>query len=435
MSRFGKDGAISNFDFCFHPDTRIQLINGETDTIKSVCERVQRGENVYTYAINPETEQFAVTRIVAGRKTRVNSETVVVTLDTGKSVICHPEHKFMTRDGSYVQAKDLTSGTSLMRCDVFSSANYGVDYRLVGTTRNASSGQREHRMIAEYFYPENTLQDSVVHHIDGNGLNNAVSNLAVIPQSEHCRHHITEFWGSLTAEQRSEIARQNATHKRIEKLNAGQQKWWASLSDEERTAFCQNISEHAKLRVGEKNPMYGKRHSDDTKSLIGSLAHARSMKLSESDRKRIGNRMTRAKIVKFAQCLIESGESLRKETWDTLKTRYTPTWETSVPVLVESGYLQNHKVVSVVPGERSDLYNIQVESEFHNYPLADLGVVVSNCSLEIRVAAIISGDKHYCEMLQAGTDFHKATAALVFNVPIDEVTKEQRQNAKAVNFG
>lgn len=56
-------------------------------------------------------------------------------------------------------------------------------------------------------------------------------------------------------------------------------------------------------------------------------------------------------------------------------------------------------------------------------------------SLEIRVAAIISGDKHYREMLQAGTDFHKATAALVFGVPIEQVTKEMRQSAKAVNFG
>ena len=39
------------------------------------------------------------------------------------------------------------------------------------------------------------------------------------------------------------------------------------------------------------------------------------------------------------------------------------------------------------------------------------------------------------EAFKNGEDIHKQAASKVFNIPIDEVTKEQRSNAKAVNFG
>lgn len=56
-------------------------------------------------------------------------------------------------------------------------------------------------------------------------------------------------------------------------------------------------------------------------------------------------------------------------------------------------------------------------------------------ALEVRVAAIISGDPHYKSALLSGTDFHKVTASTVFHKPVDEVTKAERQAAKAVTFG
>ena len=55
--------------------------------------------------------------------------------------------------------------------------------------------------------------------------------------------------------------------------------------------------------------------------------------------------------------------------------------------------------------------------------------------IELRVLAHISNDKHMVEAFINGEDIHKQAASKVFNTPIDEVTKEQRSNAKAVNFG
>lgn len=55
--------------------------------------------------------------------------------------------------------------------------------------------------------------------------------------------------------------------------------------------------------------------------------------------------------------------------------------------------------------------------------------------IELRVLAHISSDEHMIQAFKEGQDIHKQAASKVFKTPIDEVTKEQRSNAKAVNFG
>ena len=55
--------------------------------------------------------------------------------------------------------------------------------------------------------------------------------------------------------------------------------------------------------------------------------------------------------------------------------------------------------------------------------------------IELRILAHLSSEPHLIEAFREGLDIHKITASKVFNVPLSEVTKEQRGNAKAVNFG
>lgn len=54
---------------------------------------------------------------------------------------------------------------------------------------------------------------------------------------------------------------------------------------------------------------------------------------------------------------------------------------------------------------------------------------------ELRLAAILAGDRNMVNDFNAGTDIHAKTASEVYHVPLDEVTKEQRRRAKVVNFG
>jgi DNA polymerase-1 len=55
--------------------------------------------------------------------------------------------------------------------------------------------------------------------------------------------------------------------------------------------------------------------------------------------------------------------------------------------------------------------------------------------IELRIMAHISQDNSLIEAFNNDVDVHSATASMMFNVPIDEVTKDHRRNAKAINFG
>jgi DNA polymerase-1 len=55
--------------------------------------------------------------------------------------------------------------------------------------------------------------------------------------------------------------------------------------------------------------------------------------------------------------------------------------------------------------------------------------------IELRIMAHLSGDRGLVEAFSRGEDIHRATAAEVFGVSTDEVSDEQRRNAKAINFG
>ncbi|MFD3303280.1 DNA polymerase I [Alteromonas macleodii] len=62
-------------------------------------------------------------------------------------------------------------------------------------------------------------------------------------------------------------------------------------------------------------------------------------------------------------------------------------------------------------------------------------VAADYSQIELRIMAHLSGDKGLLDAFAHGKDIHKATASEVFDVPLDEVTTEQRRSAKAINFG
>jgi len=55
--------------------------------------------------------------------------------------------------------------------------------------------------------------------------------------------------------------------------------------------------------------------------------------------------------------------------------------------------------------------------------------------IELRIIAALSEEETMMNAFKNGEDIHASTAAKVFNVPLDEVTREQRSNAKTINFG
>ncbi len=62
-------------------------------------------------------------------------------------------------------------------------------------------------------------------------------------------------------------------------------------------------------------------------------------------------------------------------------------------------------------------------------------VAIDYSQIELRIAAILSGDKNLMEIFKNGEDVHRGVASRVFGVSPDEVTADMRRRAKVINFG
>ena len=110
---------------------------------------------------------------------------------------------------------------------------------------------------------------------------------------------------------------------------------------------------------------------------------------------------------------------------------------------VHTDYMQTVAATGRLSSNNPNLQNIPVRSERgrqirkafiardENHTL----VSADYSQIELRIIAALCGEENMIEAFRNNEDIHKSTAAKVFNVPLEEVTKEQRSHAKTVNFG
>ena len=99
----------SQVENCITGDTKISLLDGRDVCIKDLS----TDKYFWVYSCTPRGKVVPGKAISLGVKRR-NAELVEVTLDNNEKIKCTPDHKFMMRDGTYKEAKDLKSGDSLM---------------------------------------------------------------------------------------------------------------------------------------------------------------------------------------------------------------------------------------------------------------------------------------------------------------------------------
>jgi DNA polymerase I len=80
-------------------------------------------------------------------------------------------------------------------------------------------------------------------------------------------------------------------------------------------------------------------------------------------------------------------------------------------------------------------HTIEYRRCFSGYPEGRKLIIADYSQIELRILAEFSGDRGFMEAFNSGADLHRVTAAQVFNAPMDQVTKEQRDFAKRLNFG
>jgi DNA polymerase I len=109
---------------------------------------------------------------------------------------------------------------------------------------------------------------------------------------------------------------------------------------------------------------------------------------------------------------------------------------------VHTSYNQTGSVTGRIASSNPNLQNIPIRTElgrqvrkaFVAQPGHEL-VSIDYSQIELRVVAHMSQDEAMIAAFQAGQDIHATTAAAVYGIPLDQVSKTQRNRAKGVNFG
>src|SRR5215813_13475551 len=98
---------------CFSGDTLVALADGRALSFKDLVAEQAAGKEHSCYTLRKDG-QVGLESIVNARMTKRDAEIIRVTLDTGETITCTPDHLFMLRDGSYKPASKLGPDDSLM---------------------------------------------------------------------------------------------------------------------------------------------------------------------------------------------------------------------------------------------------------------------------------------------------------------------------------
>ena len=119
-----------------------------------------------------------------------------------------------------------------------------------------------------------------------------------------------------------------------------------------------------------------------------------------------------------------------------------PTYINAETGKIHTTYNQTVTATGRLSSSNPNLQNLPIRSErgqlIRQAVIPDEGCMFLSADysqIELRLMAHFSQDPHLVDAFRSGQDVHAATAAKIFNVPIEEVTKDQRRQAKTANFG
>jgi len=357
------DSRFNPFSWCLTSDTSISLLDGRERTITQLLEEYGTDKYFWVYSRDPKTMKIVPGRARCVGKTRLNAELVKVTLDNGESVRCTPDHRWMLKDGSYKEAKDLKAGDSL-------SPLYRNSWDSYETVIQNGYWKATHKLVAEHFFGD--LSGVVVHHRDFDKRNNSPENLVPMTPSDHALisghgWDVVNTDPELTAKRLEALRASYPSERRADGIKE-------SWTEERREAFGDRISESWEdpenniLRLEMLKERNSNRYIEDPE-------HRK--KMQDNLRRRY------YKLIEDAIALmIEAGFDPLSE-WNHARDHLmslglletvTPKWHKAEKYILDG---LNHKVAHISTcTEREDTYDLSVE-EWHNFALT-VGIVIHN---------------------------------------------------------
>ena len=133
---------------CLHGDTEIYLLSGKH---KKISDLYDNFENEWVLSYNTETNKIEPVKIQNVINNGIKNNLIKLTLDNGKELICTDDHLILTRDGSYIKARD-TLNISLMPFNYENRIMYkNRDYQYISHPNSdlTTTGVYLHKLVAE----------------------------------------------------------------------------------------------------------------------------------------------------------------------------------------------------------------------------------------------------------------------------------------------
>ena len=179
---------------CFSGDVKIALADGRNLSFKKLVKEWKEDKINYCYTIKKDGN-IGMEKILHPRLTKKNAQVVRITLDNNKTVVCTPDHKFMLRDGSYLEAKNLKASMSLMPLrKKLSELKNRITIERYEMVLNPKTHKWifTHLLADKYNLSNNVYQEKPgahKHHVNFNKLNNNPDNIIRIPKAKHLKLH------------------------------------------------------------------------------------------------------------------------------------------------------------------------------------------------------------------------------------------------------
>jgi len=403
LARAGINNMLATW--CFVGDTKIPIIDGSVVAISDI----DATKNNYVYSLDDKGE-VVPGRVINSGVTGLVNDTVKVTLDSGESFECTPDHSIMMRNGKYKEASSLCVGESLMplyrRTGFYGHEEvYCPSLVLKGCWKNPKGKWRPTHKIVYKSVFGGVEKGNVIHHKDHCKGNNHPSNLCQMDAREHLIHHSQEAHEIFRLPESRARSSKHASEL-CEKL------WNDEAYSEFREQKNKSSSEKMKSLNAERwaNNENKKAASEWAKenNVVSSLR-----KYQEDNPGISRTHAISGKLKKNIARMVESGISIDEQSYVENKGQSAPSLSSINEVfgsfekaLSSVGYM-NHKVLSVEIIRRDvaiPVYDITIE-KYHNFAL-DSGVFVHNCDPSWHNSKLTLELKNDCEyhslLLKAG---------------------------------
>ena len=207
---------------CFSADTKVALADGRHLNFLELITEQESGKQNFCYTIR-KNGTIGLEKITNVRRTKQNTEVIKLTLDNGEVITCTPDHKFMMRDGSFVEAQTLTKSDSLMPLyrKISNIAEKGITidgYEMVWNPKS-ESWLFTHKLADWYNRWQKTYSKTAgehAHHLDFNKRNNNPTNIKLLTKEDHLalhRKHINKTLHTPAAKEKAKKAHQTIEYK------------------------------------------------------------------------------------------------------------------------------------------------------------------------------------------------------------------------------